>query len=124
MEQSFTLTLELNGVIYVKFDNEEAGNKRKKRHLPGKLSQCVPIEAETKKFDLERDNRNKTSCVEVTRKQYPLQIAYALTIHKSQGSQFDHIVLDFNKTNPVTGREMNSVPNGSAYTGLSRATSS
>jgi len=116
--------VQLNGVIYVKFDNEEAGNKRKKRHLPGKLSQCVPIEAETKKFDLDRGNKNKTSCVEVVRKQYPLQVAYALTIHKSQGSQFDHIVLDFYRTNPDTGREMNSVPNGSAYTGLSRATSS
>ena len=116
--------IQLNGVIYVQFDKEEAGNKRKQRHLPGQLSQCVPIVAETKDIDLRRDKRDKTSCISLTRKQYPLQVAYALTIHKSQGSQFDHIVLDFNRANPETGREMSSVPNGSAYTGLSRATTS
>ena len=114
--------LQLKGVIYVKFDNIEVGNKRKQRNLPGNLSQCVPIMVETRTLDLNFSNND--TCVMVTRTQYPLMDAYALTIHKSQGGQYDHIIVDFDKRNPLTGKNTGKIYAGSAYTALSRAKTS
>ena len=47
------------------------------------------------------------------RKQIPLKLAYATTIHKSQGQSFDKMVVDLTDVEWVQG---------GAYTGLSRAT--
>lgn len=47
----------------------------------------------------------------------PVETAFAMTVHKSQGSEFDHTVLVLPpETNPVTTREL-------AYTGVTRARS-
>ena len=82
----------LIGRIFVKFDDPKAGNSRKDIRLRGKLKECVPITAETKSFPY--IYRKKTVCME--RKQYLLVIAYAITIHKSQGSTLEFIVSNLN----------------------------
>lgn len=36
--------------------------------------------------------------LKATREQYPLRLAYGITIHKSQGTTLDNAIIDFNKT--------------------------
>ena len=46
--------------------------------------------------------------------QYPLRLAWAVTIHKAQGKTFDHVVVDFGRGTFAPGQ---------AYVALSRCTS-
>jgi ATP-dependent DNA helicase PIF1 len=61
------------------------------------------------KFD--KKERKVISEVKGTFMQYPIKPAWAITIHKSQGLSFDHVVIDFGGGTFV---------NGQAYTALSR----
>ncbi len=74
----------------------------------------VEVEPHTwKLFKFSYDSKSKKLVSEVTGKftQYPLALAWALTIHKSQGKTFDKIVLD-------VGNGM--FANGQLYVALSR----
>ena len=42
------------GIIYVKFDDENAGNNYKDNRLRGVFKQCVPISVSTNRFSFER----------------------------------------------------------------------
>lgn len=102
-----------NGTIYVQFDNPLAGNKLKDNRLRGELKTCVPIRAKPQNFQ----RRNIT----VTRKQFPLIVAFSTTIHKAQGSTLDYMSGNMDQTTK-SGKRLAPVGPGMLYTLLSRAT--
>ena len=105
-----------SGVIFVQFDNPLSGSKLKDPRLRGELKTCVPILPEVKTF--------KTSSeIFVTRKQFPLIVAFATTIHKAQGSTLEYASGDLDQTTR-SGKGLAPVGQGLLYTLLSRATSS
>jgi ATP-dependent DNA helicase PIF1 len=102
------------GTIYVKFESPDAGRTHKNSRLRGELKECVPIHAHTNKF------RYGGNDLWVERKQFPLVLAHALTIHKSQGDSLDYLTGDMDRTTK-TGRGKTPVNSGQFYTLLSRA---
>ena len=112
----------LSGIIYVKFDLSKAGNKLKSNKIP-RFKECVPIRAKTLDFRLQA--KNNRYGIKVYRTQYPLVVAHALTIHKSQGGTFDYIEANFDlstaSANPLKKTPVNS---GQCYTALSRGKTS
>lgn len=52
----------------------------------------IRLNLEPIEFEYQQEGKPK-----ITRKQYPLRLAYGITIHKSQGMTFDKLVVNFNK---------------------------
>ena len=76
--------------ILVVFDNSDVGEDARSRSLYKHINaNAVPIEHGQKGFQL----KDKMSC-QVTRKQFPLRVAWAVTIHKCQGLTLPEIVVD------------------------------
>ena len=65
---------------------------------------------ENTKYTMDPDTKEIREEVEGTFTQYPLRLAWAITVHKSQGLTFDHAVLDINA----------SFTHGQVYVALSR----
>ena len=107
-----------SGTIYVKFDDKTAGSKYKDVRLRGDLKQCVAITVHTNEFEYGRGRKN----LYAERKQFPLVLAHALTIHKSQGSTLEYMTADLDRTTK-TGKGIVPIESGQFYTSLSRATS-
>ena len=85
--------------IYVQFDNEKSGNKRKSNSVPEELQRCVPIQVKSRKFSYSLHGKNKKSnLVLCEHKQFPIVLAHATTIHKTQGSTTDHMIGDLDTT--------------------------
>lgn len=72
---------------------------------------CVPqLTWENTKFVIDAETKEIREEVDGTFKQYPLRLAWAITVHKSQGLTFDHAVLDIT----------DSFTHGQVYVALSR----
>ena len=94
--QEFKKTNNRVTAVLIKFDNEKVGKKRKLDNG------AVPIEVS-----------EETLKSGIVRRQFPLKLAWACTVHKVQGLTVSEIVYDMQKTKS----------SGQAYVALSRATS-
>ena len=92
--------------ILVEFDNQDIGRKAKQEsHFKQDYPTAVPISRVESRFNI--GNRNAISAC---RRQFPLVLAWATTIHKVQGLTTDKIVVSF----------QGAFSAGQAYVALSR----
>ncbi|XP_062578683.1 ATP-dependent DNA helicase PIF1-like [Saccostrea cucullata] len=92
----------LPAVIYIHFDNENVGKNAKLQKVIND-KRCVGLHPSTEDVPMKNG----------VRKQYPLQLAWACTVHKVQGLTVKECVVDLNKC----------FAPGQAYVALSRVTS-
>ena len=98
----------------------KVGNTKKDKRLRGDLKDCVPIEPAIRTFMYKQGNKD----IEVERKQFPLDPAHAITIHKSQGQTLDYMTGDMDdSTLSKNPNRKNNVAPGQFYTLASRARS-
>lgn len=95
--------------IYFNEDGEEAILVKMDQ---GKLYEVYPYTWEIYKFSIEKGQLHSSVVGSFT--QYPLMLAWAVTIHKSQGKTFEKVILDMDKGAFVHGQ---------TYVALSRCTS-
>lgn len=77
----------------------------------GSTHKLEPVTWENRKYRYDRGQRKIVSEVIGTFTQYPIKLAWAITIHKSQGLSFDKVLIDLGSGAFV---------NGQVYTALSR----
>ena len=82
--------------------------------IKGRAYEIEPVAWENHRYSLDNDTQKVKRETIGTFKQLPLRLAYAITIHKSQGMTLDRVYLDFDR---------GMFAHGQAYVALSRATS-
>ena len=84
-----------SGIIWVQFDHEDVGKKTRQEnrnlYVRGIVDTWTPIKPVTTQFAV---GRNKSA--QVIRKQFPLRLASAKTVHRSQGDTQSQIVVNLN----------------------------
>ena len=111
------------GTIYVLFDDDKAGNKRKV-NSPDEIRGCVPIIVKNVKFTYTPPGGRKRfdNAAKCERKQFPLVLCHASTVHKTQGSTLEHVTGDLNDSTRNPKKKISkSFLKGLVYTLLSRA---
>ena len=99
-------------VVLVRFDSDRVGKEAKAKSLyKGIDVEAVPISKSEVAFKTSTSDHRKT--VSIIRKQFPLILSWAVTIHKVQGMTMDQIVVDMTKSK---GR----FTKGQAYVAFSR----
>ena len=89
--------------LFVEAKSENGDNK----------TRLIKVELETwenKKYTLDEETKEITETTDGTFQQYPLRLAWAITVHKSQGLTFDKAVIDVNRA----------FAHGQVYVALSR----
>ena len=77
--------------VLVEFDNPKVGIKAKRlSHYKDNHPNAVPVSRHEIGFDI-----GKRKCVNATRRQFPLKLCWASTIHKVQGLTTESIVVSF-----------------------------
>jgi len=77
----------------------------------GNIYKLEPVTWENRNYKYDKNNRKIVSELVGTFTQFPIKLAWAITIHKSQGLTFDNIIIDLGSGAFV---------NGQIYTALSR----
>ena len=102
-------------VVLVRFDAERVGKEAKAKSAFKRLDpNAVPISRIETTFCTRKNGGEKNKKqIRVIRKQFPLILAWAVTIHKVQGMTMDQIVVDMS-------RDKGKYQKGQAYVALSR----
>ena len=88
----------------MRIDLPSAPKKRMKKSLSN------PRNGQTAKYVLNKETKEITEEQEGVFKQYPVKLAWGITIHKSQGLTFEHAIID----------ARSAFAHGQAYVALSR----
>jgi len=104
----------LGRITGVSYDPDEDGDVIMVQFQDGRLAPVKPFQWEIFRFRYQPATKTIESETVGTFTQYPLKLAWAVTIHKSQGKQFDRVIIDLSRGTFATGQ---------VYVALSRCTS-